>query len=161
MAEHDHSGGKPNHIDVHHHFYPPEFRQAVNDFTGSALPKVKSWTPSASLEEMDKNGVSTAILSLWSIPGVWMGADPAGMRRWARLVNEYAAEMQRDYPGRFGLFAALPMPDVDGSLGEIEYALDVLIRFVCTAVHLWESNMLMISLMRRARSRSERFERTP
>ena len=29
MAQHDHSGGNPNHIDVHHHFYPPEFRQAV------------------------------------------------------------------------------------------------------------------------------------
>lgn len=126
MAQHDHSGGKPNHIDVHHHFYPPEFRQAVNDFTGSALPKVKSWTPAASLEEMDKNGVSTAILSLWSIPGVWMGANVEGMRRWARHVNDYAAEMQRDYPSRFGLFAALPMPDVEGSLAEIEYALDVL-----------------------------------
>ena len=126
MAQHDHSGDKPNHIDVHHHFYPPEFRQAVNDFTGSALPKVKSWTPSASLEEMDKNGVSTAILSLWSIPGVWMGANVEGMRRWARHVNDYAAEMQRDYPSRFGLFAALPMPDVEGSLAEIEYALDVL-----------------------------------
>ena len=31
MAQHEHSGGKPNHIDVHHHFYPPEFRQALND----------------------------------------------------------------------------------------------------------------------------------
>lgn len=126
MAQHEHSGGKPNHIDVHHHFYPPEFRQAVNDFTGHKMPIVESWTPEASLEQMDSNGVSTAILSLWSIPGVWMGSDVAGMRRWARLVNDYAAQMQRDYPGRFGLFAALPMPDVDGSLAEIEYALDVL-----------------------------------
>ena len=118
--------GKANHIDVHHHFYPPEFRQAVNDFTGHKLPMVERWTPEASLEEMDSNGVSTSILSLWSIPGVWMGSDVAGMRRWARLVNDYAADIQRDYPGRFGLFAALPMPDVEGSLIEIEYALDVL-----------------------------------
>ena len=126
MARHDHSGGKPNHIDVHHHFYPPEFSQAVNDFTGHKLPMVERWTPDASLEEMDTNGVSTAILSLWSIPGVWMGSDVAGMRRWARLVNDYAADMRRDHPGRFGLFSALPMPDVEGSLIEIEYALDVL-----------------------------------
>ncbi len=126
MAQHEHSGGKANHIDVHHHFYPPEFRQALNDFTGHAMPAVENWTPEASLEQMDTNGVSTAILSLWSIPGVWLGADVAGMRRWARLVNEYAAEMQRDHPSRFGLFAALPMPDVEGSLVEIEYALDVL-----------------------------------
>jgi predicted TIM-barrel fold metal-dependent hydrolase len=126
MAQHEHSGGKANHIDVHHHFYPPEFRQALNDFTGHAMPAVENWTPEASLEQMDSNGVSTSILSLWSIPGVWLGADAAGMRRWARLVNEYAAEMQRDHPSRFGLFAALPMPDVEGSLIEIEYALDVL-----------------------------------
>ncbi len=126
MARHDHAGGKPNHIDVHHHFYPPEFSQAVKDFTGHSLPKVESWTPEASLEEMDSNGVGTAILSLWSIPGVWMASDVAGMRRWARLINDYAADMRRDHPGRFGLFAALPMPDVEGSLIELEYALDVL-----------------------------------
>ena len=127
MSEDKNPGGKPNHIDVHHHFYPPEFINAVTEFSGGfSLPAVKSWTPAASLEEMDRNGVSTAMLSLWSIPGVWMGADEAGMRRWARLVNDYAAEMQRDHPGRFGLFSALPMPDVDGSLAEIEYALDVL-----------------------------------
>ena len=118
--------GKPAHIDVHHHFYPPEFRQAVNEFSGSAMPIVERWTPEASLEEMDKGGVSTAILSLWSIPGVWMGARPEGMRRWARLVNEYAAQMRHDHPGRFGLFAALPLPDVEGSLAEIEHAFDVL-----------------------------------
>ena len=38
---------QPNHIDVHHHFYPPEFNQAVNDFTGHKLPVVERWTPEA------------------------------------------------------------------------------------------------------------------
>ena len=121
------SDGKANHIDVHHHFYPPEFIEAVVEFSGGFnMPAVKAWTPDASLEQMDMNGVSTSMLSLWSIPGVWMGADEAGMRRWARLVNDYAADMRRDHPSRFGLFSALPMPDVDGSLAEIEYAFDVL-----------------------------------
>ena len=124
MAANSH--GKANHIDVHHHFYPPEFRQAVNDFTGHKLPMVERWTPEVTLEQMDENGVSTSILSLWSIPGVWFGSDIAGMRRWARHVNDYAADMRRDHPGRFGLFAALPMPDVDGSLAEIAYAFDTL-----------------------------------
>jgi predicted TIM-barrel fold metal-dependent hydrolase len=127
MATHGNAGGKANHIDVHHHFYPPEFRQAVTDFSGGfQLPAVNAWRPEASLDQMDQNGVSTAILSLWSIPGVWMGSDAAGMRRWARLVNEYATRMRADHPNRFGLFAALPLPDVEGSLAEIAYAFDVL-----------------------------------
>ena len=115
-----------NLIDVHHHFYPPEFHAAVKEFSGFVPPSVERWTTAGSLEEMDKNNVSSAILSMWSVPGVWLGADAEGMRRWARLNNDYAAEMSRENPGRFGLFAALPMPDVEGSLIEIEYALDVL-----------------------------------
>jgi predicted TIM-barrel fold metal-dependent hydrolase len=44
----------------------------------------------------------------------------------ARLCNEYGAGMARDHKGRFGLFATLPMLDIEASLKEIEYALDVL-----------------------------------
>jgi len=113
-------------IDVHHHFYPPEFNKAVGAFAGGIAPQTAKWTPASTIAEMDRNSVTTALLSLWSIPGVWMGANAEGMRRWARYCNDYGAQMMRDYPGRFGLFAALPLPDVEGSLREIEYAFDVL-----------------------------------
>ncbi len=116
-------------VDVHHHFYPPEYLDAMrqvagNERSGANFPGIAQWTPAKTLEEMDKHGVQTAILSL-SPPGPRM-LDREGNRKLARICNEFAAKVQRDHPGRFGLFAPVPMPDVEGTLREIEYALDTL-----------------------------------
>ena len=118
-------------VDTHHHYYPREIIEAWQGYIsrkseGRLQPNVANWVPAASLEEMDKSGVATSILSLASIPGVWFGLDAEGMRRMSRLCNEFAAKMVQDHPGRYGLFASLPMPDVDGSLAEIAYAFDTL-----------------------------------
>jgi predicted TIM-barrel fold metal-dependent hydrolase len=118
-------------VDTHHHYYPREIIDAWQGYAsrnneGRLQPNVANWAPAASLEEMDKSGVGTSILSLASIPGVWFGLDASDMRRMSRRCNEFAAKMVQDYPGRYGLFASLPMPDVDGSLAEIAYAFDSL-----------------------------------
>jgi len=44
----------------------------------------------------------------------------------ARRCNEFSAELVQARPDRFGCFACLPLPDVDASLEELSYALDVL-----------------------------------
>ncbi len=78
---------------------------------------------------MDQGGTQTAFLSCTE-PGVWFGDDFAKERQeaiaLARDMNDYGARMVSDYKGRFGLFAVLPLPDIDASLKEIEYAFDTL-----------------------------------
>jgi 6-methylsalicylate decarboxylase len=119
---------RPALIDVHHHIVPPfylaENREHIAGPTGQVNPAWISWEPKKALDAMDEHGVATAVLSL-STPGVWFG-DADAARRTARRCNEYAAELRQAYPHRFGQFAALPLPDADGSLREIEYALDIL-----------------------------------
>jgi 6-methylsalicylate decarboxylase len=78
------------------------------------------------VEDMDKAGVRTGILSLASTPGVWFDQPAPEVATMARLCNDFGAQMMRDHPGRFGLFATLPMIDVDSSLKEIAYAFDTL-----------------------------------
>jgi predicted TIM-barrel fold metal-dependent hydrolase len=116
-------GAEPFRIDVHHHFAAPGF---VAEMTNRSLgnPRYREWTPQVSLDEMDGGGVATSILST-SRPGIWYG-DAALARSLSREQNDYGTQVVADYPGRFGLFATLPLPDVDGTLREIEYAYDVL-----------------------------------
>lgn len=122
------SGANPNRIDVHHHILPPPYmlraRDRVLEISDRDHSALLNWTPARAIEEMDRTGIATAITSL-GLPGVWFGGAEAA-RSLARSCNEYAAQMIKDYPGRFGLFAAVPLPDTEGSLREVAYAFDVL-----------------------------------
>jgi predicted TIM-barrel fold metal-dependent hydrolase len=126
------AGGKPFRIDVHHHIAPPAYSSALK----AMMRGHARWSPQASIEDMDKSGIATSITSLIN-PGMqaWSG-DVMGARKIARESNEYAAQLARDYPGRFGSFASIPFPDIEGSLPEIEYALDTL---KADGIYLWTS----------------------
>ena len=119
---------KPNRIDVHHHISPLHYTQAVGqDKLVNTYPASRTaaydWTPELAIEDMDAGGTATAITSIYS--GTHLAHHPEA-RRLARECNEYAARMMQDYPGRFGMFASLPMLDTEGTLAEVEYALDEL-----------------------------------
>jgi predicted TIM-barrel fold metal-dependent hydrolase len=112
---------KPYRVDVHHHLIPPGYiEETAARRAGSSV----KWSPAMSIEDMDRSGIALSMVSLIQ-PGVWFGDIVQG-RRLARQSNEYAAQMRSDYPNRFGSFATIPLPDAEGSLKEIAYALDTL-----------------------------------
>lgn len=110
-------------IDVHHHVSPPTFITELLAQEAGERP-VTGWTLERSLEDMDAAGVSVAITSI-TTPGIWFGDNPRAARL-ARECNDFGAALMAQYPTRFGLFASLPLPDLDASLKEIAYAFDVL-----------------------------------
>ena len=114
---------KFNRIDVHHHLSPPGYIAELGP-NQRLTPQTLAWTPEKAIEQMEKGGVDLAITSI-TTPGIWFGLHAAA-RRLARLCNDYAAKIRNDHPGRFGMFVNLPLPDVDGSLAEIEYGMDQL-----------------------------------
>lgn len=117
--------GTTNRIDVHQHVVPPfwadELPSHGGDHSGTLLPR---WSPQSAVDMMDTQQIATGILSL-TAPSVaaW---KPAERRTMARRVNEYTADLVVKRPDRFGNFATLPLPDVNGALVELEYALDTL-----------------------------------
>ncbi len=117
-------------IDTHQHIVPPGYREWISshgaDAGGMAPPP---WSVAAALSSMDELETAAGVVSL-STPGVHLTGDSAGpapqARQWARRVNEFCAEVVKDHPERFGFFATLTLPDVQGALDELAHAFDVL-----------------------------------
>jgi 6-methylsalicylate decarboxylase len=117
-------------IDTHHHFYPPAYQKAwaawEDQHKVPHLGVQLAWTREKAFDDMDKAGITAGVLSLASTPGVWFDAGADKAHDMARLCGDFAADMVRDRPGRYGLFAPLSMLDIDATLKEIEYAFDTL-----------------------------------
>lgn len=116
----------PQRIDTHHHVVPPFYARWLNQHGidhagGRQLP---AWSTEGAFNLMEAAGISTGMLSI-STPGVHLG-DDSEARDMARQVNTFLADLTGQHPARFGFFAALPLPDVDGAVSEARYALDVL-----------------------------------
>ena len=120
------TGGDAHRIlDVHQHYVSPDYLAFLKEKRLGGGPQWKDYSPAKHIEDMDKAGIATSMISP-TAPAVWFG-NVEESRRVAREMNEYAAaKMVGEYKGRFGLFASLPFPDVEGSLKEIEYAFDTL-----------------------------------
>jgi predicted TIM-barrel fold metal-dependent hydrolase len=131
-------------FDLHHHFASPTWIKKASE-DGAINPTWEGYTPAKTVEWMDQAGIDVAFASQ-TTPGVWLaegyGNSNAASRNAAsikasrqtieearalvREMNEFGAKMVSDYPRRFAILAALALPDVDGSLREIEYIYDTL-----------------------------------
>jgi predicted TIM-barrel fold metal-dependent hydrolase len=124
-------------IDVHQHTVPPFYTKVMEKeilATGHPLP---TWTPALAIETMDKAGVAVGMLSpMTRVVQDSLSEKSERARNLARQNNDYTQQLVRDHPDRFGHFAALPLPDIDGSLKEIAYAYDTL---KADGIGLWTS----------------------
>jgi 6-methylsalicylate decarboxylase len=115
---------RPGRIDVHHHFGSPAWISMTSTKKTQGYQTWQPYTPARAIEDMDRGGVTTSMISI-TTPGIWFG-NLEETRSMARRENEYGAKMVSDHKDRFSLFAVLPLPDVEASLREIEYAFDTL-----------------------------------
>ena len=121
---------EPFRIDVQHHLVTPQYVAALKSIGteksfGLDLAE-KITTQEESLAFMDRNGIQTAVTS-FSTPGFHFG-DRDFTNSLCRACNEEQAQWISDHPTRFGAWAALPLPHVDATLREIEFALEFLPR---------------------------------
>lgn len=116
-------------IDVHAHFTTDRYIEAAKaggNVEADGMPEAfwPRWSAEQHIAVMDQAGIRKSILSI-SSPGIHFGDDAAAIAL-GREVNDAGAAAVRAHPDRFGLFASLPLPEVDGALVELARAFDTL-----------------------------------
>jgi 6-methylsalicylate decarboxylase len=113
-------------IDIHAHFIPPAYKKALVD-TGmiekDRFP-VPPWDAEKHLEFMKMMDIEASVVSL-SSPHIYFD-DEMKTRGLFREINEAGAQLVRDNPKKFGHFGSIPLPDMEGSLKELEYCYNTL-----------------------------------
>ena len=127
-------------IDVHNHFYPPEYLDAIS--SGDSIVELTTDTGGNPClhypgdynvvveghrdivyrqKVLEREGVDTQIITL-TTPGTHV-EPPASAVRLARLVNDTFAEIVRQRSPRFAALATLPLCDPSASVAELRRAM--------------------------------------
>jgi predicted TIM-barrel fold metal-dependent hydrolase len=127
FSTHNMTAPLPPRIDVHSHFLPPFYHDALVK-TGHSkpdgMPAIPPWSTEAHLQMMESANVEKSILSI-SSPGTHLTpGDSAARKQLTRECNAYAADLKKQHPDKFGFWASLPLPSVDDTLEEIEKAVE-------------------------------------
>jgi len=116
----------PARIDVHSHFLPSFYQDALRANGHShpdGMPAIPPWSPEDHLELMDAANIKKSIISI-SSPGTNLdsNAPSSSTIELTRQCNAYAAKLKGAYPNQIGFWASLPLPDVNATLAEIDTA---------------------------------------
>jgi len=115
-------------IDVHAHYWTADYIDLLVDLglAGAVAARGIGAGGGTELEArlrlMDRAGVEMQVLS--ACPQLPYGEDGQKAASAARFVNDQYADLVQRLPDRFLAFAALPMPHLEESLGEMRRALD-------------------------------------
>lgn len=113
-------------VDVHSHYLPPAYYKALAEAELVTLDggfPVPQWSEVLALAHMDKHNIEISIVSV-SSPSVGFLKEPRARQKLAREINDFAGDLVKRQPHRFGALATLPLPDIAASLEEMGYALD-------------------------------------
>ncbi|KAE8143796.1 hypothetical protein BDV38DRAFT_289647 [Aspergillus pseudotamarii] len=115
-------------IDTHCHIVPSGWRKWCDKHgwdKPDGMPGIPEWSPQAHIALMDKLNIKRSILSITS-PGTHLKVGDFHLaRQVTRETNNEIAEAHRRFPDKFSFFASLPLPDVDGSVQEIDRVRDM------------------------------------
>src|SRR5947209_7054728 len=122
-------------VDVHAHYHPRRYHEALGRMPGWARGGgfASSTSPvtddpdqvRARLEMMDAAGVGVQVLSPAAGWAPYSDDEAAAIEA-ARIGNDLTAELANRQPDRFRALVSLPLPHVDASLRELRRGLDEL-----------------------------------
>lgn len=112
-------------VDVHHHAIFPEYTRKLGALGIGAQPGIAlpAWSVDDSIAMMNRLGIDLAVLSVGS-PGFYFGENQDLATDLCRETNDALASTVAAFPGRFKAFVAVPLPDNDAALGEIDRVAD-------------------------------------
>ncbi|HML37062.1 MAG TPA: amidohydrolase family protein [Bacillota bacterium] len=115
-----------NKIDFHSHYLPPAYFEYLSKYENERPDNFDTpgWSLYKHIKNMDDLGVAFSFISI-SSPNL-SNADDETEKAYVRRINEEGADFVAEYPNRLGLIAELPLPNVENSLTEANYALETL-----------------------------------
>ena len=118
-------------IDVHQHAILPEYIKALerSGIVESGMEgyhrKATVFTPTSVVQVASELGMDHVVLISFSRSGIHHGNDE-NARYLTQVTNDAMAQLVSGTNRKFGFYGILPLPDVNGALKQMEYALDTL-----------------------------------